>query len=64
MKDGIAYDPDALIAATTGTVGSWPTLSIMRWPLNALSGTAAVVALLLAAKHISAVRAVDYARRS
>ena len=44
MKDGTAYDPDALIAATAGSVGAWDGTRFLRWPLNVLSGV--VIALL------------------
>lgn len=37
FKDGVAYDPDALIASVAGTVGR-----LARWPLNLLTVTGAL----------------------
>ena len=45
MKNGTAYDPDALIGATAGAVGAWDVTRFLRWPLNLLS---AIVAALVA----------------
>jgi hypothetical protein len=45
MKNGTAYDPDALIGATAGAVGAWDLTKFLRWPFNLLS---AIVAALLA----------------
>jgi imidazolonepropionase-like amidohydrolase len=36
FKDGVAYDPAALVAATTGTVGQYDPLAIFRWPFNVI----------------------------
>jgi hypothetical protein len=38
FKDGVAYDPDALIDATNGTVGEYDLSLLLRWPWNAILG--------------------------
>jgi imidazolonepropionase-like amidohydrolase len=38
FKDGVGYDPAALIAAATGSVGRFEARSIVRWPFNVLLG--------------------------
>jgi imidazolonepropionase-like amidohydrolase len=38
FKDGIGYDPDALIAATQGSIGRYDPRQIVRWPFNMLLG--------------------------
>jgi imidazolonepropionase-like amidohydrolase len=42
FKDGVAYDPDALIASVAGTVGRFDITRLARWPLNLLTVTGAV----------------------
>ena len=37
FKDGVAYDPDALISSVVGTVGRFDVTRLARWPLNALT---------------------------
>ncbi|HEX7306656.1 amidohydrolase family protein, partial [Lentzea sp.] len=39
FKDGVAYDPAALIEATNGTVSEYDFSRLLRWPWNALIGT-------------------------
>lgn len=34
FKDGVGYDPDALIAATRGTVGQYDFSPMLRFPIN------------------------------
>jgi imidazolonepropionase-like amidohydrolase len=36
LREGIGYDPTALIAATRGTLGGYDLSQILRWPGNAL----------------------------
>ncbi len=36
FKDGVAYDPDLLIASVAGTVGGFDVARLVRWPLNLL----------------------------
>jgi imidazolonepropionase-like amidohydrolase len=36
FKDGVGYDPDALIAASAGTVGDYNYRIVLRWPYNLL----------------------------
>jgi len=36
FKDGVGYDPAALIAATEGAVGGYDLRQVFRWPYNAL----------------------------
>jgi len=38
FKDGVGYDPQALIAATTGTVTDYDFTRLLRWPWNAILG--------------------------
>jgi imidazolonepropionase-like amidohydrolase len=38
IKDGIAYDPTALIEATAGAVGAFDLRGLWSWPVNLLSG--------------------------
>jgi hypothetical protein len=54
MKDGLAYDSDALISATAGGVGAWQPASLVRWPLNAVGGVAVVLACVLVLKRFAA----------
>jgi hypothetical protein len=37
FKDGVAYDPDALVASVAGTVGKFDVTRLARWPLNTLT---------------------------
>ena len=46
FKKGVAYDPDALIAATAGTVGATEWWRHVRWPYGPLMGV--LVAILIA----------------
>jgi imidazolonepropionase-like amidohydrolase len=46
FKKGVAYDPDALIAATAGTVGATEWWRYFRWPYGPLIGV--LIALLIA----------------
>jgi hypothetical protein len=48
MKNGVGYDPAALIAATHGTVGAYDFTRVFRWPWN----VAATGLLLLLAVRI------------
>ena len=43
IKDGVAYDPNALINATAGTVGVADLTRWLRWPLNVMSGLVIVL---------------------
>ena len=43
IKDGVAYDPNALINATAGTVGVADLNRWLRWPLNAMAGLVIVL---------------------
>ena len=45
FKDGVGYDPAALIAATEGTVGRDDVRHFLRWPLNIIPITLIVVLL-------------------
>jgi len=38
FKDGVSYDPDALIDATKGTVGEYDLSLLLGWPWNAILG--------------------------
>lgn len=46
FKDGIGYDPDALVDAARGAVGGFEFDRLRRWPWNA----AGIIALLLVAR--------------
>jgi hypothetical protein len=46
FKDGVGYDPGALIAATQGSVGAYDVRQIFRWPFNMI--LIALVSLLIA----------------
>lgn len=46
MKDGVVYDPAALVAATAGAVGAFDPARLLRWPLNGLTGAVFVLAVL------------------
>jgi imidazolonepropionase-like amidohydrolase len=51
FKDGIAYDPDLLIASVQGTLGQYDWLRVARvYPFNLIAG---VLVLLLVARRIS-----------
>jgi imidazolonepropionase-like amidohydrolase len=39
FRKGVAYDPDALIAATYGTVGQFEMWRLVRWPYGPIMGT-------------------------
>lgn len=52
MKDGIVYDPDALVAATAGAVGAFDPGRLLRWPLNGLTGAVFVLAVLAVRRRI------------
>jgi hypothetical protein len=45
FKEGVAYDPAALIAASEGTVGQYDVRQMFRWPFNVLF--VALLALLV-----------------
>ncbi len=45
FKDGVGYDPAALIAATQGAVGRDDVRHFLRWPLNIIPITLIVVLL-------------------
>ena len=49
FKDGVAYNPDALIAASAGTVGEFNFRVLLRWPYNVL----VLLVLALAARRFS-----------
>lgn len=36
FKDGVGYDPEALIAATRGTVGQYDLMPLLRFPVNVI----------------------------
>jgi imidazolonepropionase-like amidohydrolase len=38
FKDGVGYDPTALVAATAGTVTDYDFTRLLRWPWNAILG--------------------------
>jgi amidohydrolase family protein len=38
FKDGVAYDPSALIEATNGTVSQYDFSRLLRWPWNVVIG--------------------------
>jgi imidazolonepropionase-like amidohydrolase len=38
FKDGVGYDPTALVAATRGTVTDYDFTRLLRWPWNAILG--------------------------
>jgi Amidohydrolase family len=42
FKDGIGYDPDALVSAVGGTVGAYDVARLLRWPCNL-----SIIAILL-----------------
>ena len=46
FKKGVGYDPDALIAATAGTVGALDLWQVIRWPYGPL--IVAVILILIA----------------
>jgi hypothetical protein len=46
MKDGVAYDPEALILATAGTVGAFDFTRFTRWPLNGMLALTVLLAVL------------------
>jgi hypothetical protein len=52
FKDGVGYDPDALIAASAGTVGRYDFRLLLRWPYNVLP----LVLLVLVARLAMKVR--------
>jgi hypothetical protein len=43
FKDGVGYDPEALIAATRGAVGRDDWRRFLRWPLNVIPITLFVI---------------------
>ena len=46
FKNGVGYDPDALIAATEGSIGAYDFTRLFRFPINAIAlALAAVIAL-------------------
>jgi imidazolonepropionase-like amidohydrolase len=43
FKNGVAYDPAALIEATNGTLSQYDFRRLLRWPWNAIIGTLTVL---------------------
>jgi hypothetical protein len=57
MKDGVVYDPDALIAATAGAVGVFDPSRLLRWTLNVLTGLVFVLSVLAVRRRTPGWRA-------
>jgi hypothetical protein len=57
FKDGVAFDPQALVMSTTGTVGAFELRRIWRWPYNVV--LSALVLLLIARIVSNARRRTD-----
>jgi hypothetical protein len=56
MKDGIVYDPAALVAAAAGAVGTFDPMRLLRWPLNGLIGIVFVLAVLTVRRRLRSMR--------
>jgi imidazolonepropionase-like amidohydrolase len=54
FKDGVAYDPAALIAASQGTVGEYQLRTIFRFPYNVF--LVIILSVLVARRLIRAIR--------